>query len=63
MAGEHSIREATIKDAPGITEIFNDVIANTVFIMDTEPKTLENRIEWIQNHNKLGRYPILVLAI
>ena len=53
-----TIRPATLEDLDAITEIYNDVILNTVATFDTEPKTLEEQRVWFANH--VPKYPILV---
>jgi len=52
------IRTADIKDIPSITEIYNDAILHTTATCDTEIKSIENRIEWFNDHSK--KYPIIV---
>ena len=51
-------RQATLEDLDAITEIYNDVILNTVATFDTEPKTLEEQRVWFANH--VPKYPVLV---
>ncbi len=45
-----SIREATIDDLEGITEIYNDAILSTVATFDTSSKTMEEQREWFAGH-------------
>ncbi|MFW6287235.1 MAG: N-acetyltransferase family protein [bacterium] len=52
------IRKAELKDLGEITEIYNQAILNTVATFDTEPKTIESRLEWFEKHDE--RYPVLV---
>lgn len=52
------IRKATQIDAQAITDIYNDAILNTVATFDTETKTVEERINWLNEHN--DNYPVLV---
>lgn len=53
-----NIRPAKIKDIPTITEIYNEAILNTTATFDTEPKSVEDRTEWFNNHG--SKYPVLV---
>ncbi|MFP4661859.1 MAG: N-acetyltransferase family protein [Halanaerobiales bacterium] len=52
------IRKAELKDLKRITEIYNQAVINTVATFDTEPKTIESRIDWFTSHD--DRYPVLV---
>ena len=52
------IRAATETDLPGITEIYNHAVLNTVSTFDLETKTLEDRRVWFRRHE--GRLPVLV---
>ena len=53
-----SIRTAEIKDVPFIAEIYNEAILNTTATFDTDPKSIEDRLIWFNNHGK--KYPVLV---
>ena len=53
-----NIRTATINDINSITEIYNEAVLNTTATFDTETKSVENRIEWFNNHGK--QQPIIV---
>lgn len=52
------IRKATLDDAPVIASIYNEAIVNTTATFDTEPKSIDDRIAWLNQHN--DRYPVLV---
>jgi L-amino acid N-acyltransferase YncA len=52
------IRQASFQDLPDITEIYNEAIATTVATFDTEPKSLENRKQWLLAHDE--HQPVLV---
>ncbi|TBL73343.1 GNAT family N-acetyltransferase [Paenibacillus thalictri] len=54
----YNIRKATVADVPGITEIYNEAIANTVATFDTETKTVDNREVWFHGHGP--KHPVLV---
>jgi phosphinothricin acetyltransferase len=53
-----TIRRATLEDLGAITEIYNEVILQTVATFDTRPKTLEEQRIWFSSHDR--RHPILV---
>ncbi|HVX14125.1 MAG TPA: GNAT family N-acetyltransferase [Pirellulales bacterium] len=53
-----AIRRATPADARTIADIYNEAIIGTTATFDTEPKTEEDRKEWLQDHQ--DRYPVLV---
>ena len=53
------IRPATPSDLPGILEIYNDAVLNTTASYDYEPRTLEHRIAWFEDHVK-NSYPVFV---
>lgn len=53
-----AIRPATINDLAAITAIYNEAILNTTATFDTEPKSIEDRLEWFTNHTE--KHPILV---
>jgi len=52
------VRPASEDDLPGILEIYNDAILNTTATFDTEPQTLEEKREWLQETS----YPYVVLV-
>ncbi|MBI5775082.1 MAG: N-acetyltransferase [Verrucomicrobia bacterium] len=47
-----TIRPATPADLPGILEIYNDAVLNTTASYDYEPRTLEQRVAWFEDHQK-----------
>src|SRR5947199_6339602 len=53
-----TIRRATVADAAAIAAIYNEAIATTTATFDTDPKTAEERIRWLNSHDE--RHPILV---
>lgn len=53
------VRPATHDDLPGILEIYNEAVLNTTASYDYEPRTLEHRIAWFEDHVK-DNYPVLV---
>jgi L-amino acid N-acyltransferase len=53
------IRQATTVDLPAITAIYNHAIVYGIATFDTEPKNIEDREQWFNEHGE--RYPILVM--
>ncbi|MBC7382186.1 MAG: N-acetyltransferase [Bacteroidia bacterium] len=58
---EIAIRPASIVDIAAITEIYNEAVINGVATFDTEVKSIENRIEWLKQHD--ATHPVLVACI
>lgn len=54
-----NIRPATFEDLPGILEIYNDAVLNTTATYDYEPRTLEHRTAWFEEH-RANDYAVLV---
>jgi L-amino acid N-acyltransferase YncA len=44
------IRSATTADARAIAAIYNDAVATTVATMDTEPRSEEDQLRWLADH-------------
>jgi phosphinothricin acetyltransferase len=55
------IRSASLADLPGITAIYNDVLARSTAIYADTPSTQGARREWVESRQKAG-YPVLVAA-
>lgn len=53
------IRPATHADLPAILEIYNDAVLHTTASYDDQPRTLEHRVAWFEDHQK-GHYPVFV---
>ena len=53
-----NIRPAQIADLDAITEIYNEAIQTTTATFDTEPKTRDEQLAWLEAHGP--KYPILV---
>jgi len=51
-------RPATNSDVLAITDIYNEVILNTTSTFDLEPKTIEERSRWLDDHG--DKHPVLV---
>lgn len=53
------VRPAEREDLPAILDIYNEAVLNTTASYDYEPRTLEHRIAWFEDHQRLN-YPIFV---
>ncbi|MGE7760934.1 N-acetyltransferase family protein [Peribacillus sp. NPDC097895] len=55
-------REAERSDLPKIVEIYNSTIASRMVTADTEPVSVQSRIEWFEKHNSESR-PLYIITI
>ena len=55
------IRIAQLSDAEAINEIYNEAILTTTATFDTEPQSVERRIEWLNAHDDL--HPVFVAEV
>ena len=53
------VRPATHDDLPGILEIYNEAVWNTTATYDYEPRTLQHRTAWFDDHVK-NKLPVFV---
>jgi L-amino acid N-acyltransferase YncA len=53
------VRPATRDDLPAILEIYNEAVLNTTATYDYEPRSLEHRVAWFEDHEK-HNYPVFV---
>jgi L-amino acid N-acyltransferase len=53
------IRPAKLEDLPQILEIYNEAVLNTTATYDYEPRALQHRITWFEDHAKQS-YPVFV---
>ncbi len=53
------VRPATHADLPAILEIYNDAVLHTTASYDYEPRTLEHRVAWFEDHQK-NNYAVFV---
>lgn len=53
------VRPATRQDLPSILEIYNEAVLTTSATYDYEPRTLEHRMAWFEDHEK-NNYPVFV---
>ena len=56
-----SIRLACSDDAAAIADIYNEAIRTTTATFDTEPKTAEDRLKWLESHDE--RHPVFVAEL
>ncbi len=56
-----TIRPATEKDVPVITEIYNEAVRNTIATFDTEEKSVEDRLNWFRQHDEM--HPVIVAEV
>ncbi|MBI3877990.1 MAG: N-acetyltransferase [Verrucomicrobia bacterium] len=54
-----TVRPATREDCPAILEIYNDAVLHTTATYDYEPRTIEHRLAWFDDHAKAD-LPIFV---
>lgn len=52
------IRKADRGDAQRIAEIYNHYVLHSTVTFDAEPKTVEDRLDWLAEHDEL--HPVLV---
>jgi L-amino acid N-acyltransferase len=53
------VRPAARDDLPGILEIYNEAVLNTTATYDYEPRSLLDRTEWFEEHER-DDYPVFV---
>jgi len=53
-------RLATRSDLPRLTEIYNHYVVHTPITFDVKPWTVEQRMAWFGQFDKVGRYRLLV---
>ena len=56
------IRQASIKDAHGILDIYNDAILKTTAVYSYEPHTIDMRLQWLQD-KRHANIPVLVAEV
>jgi L-amino acid N-acyltransferase YncA len=56
-----TIRQAALEDVPAITEIYNEAILTSAATFDIDPKAVEDRTAWFQDHD--DRHPVLVAVV
>jgi phosphinothricin acetyltransferase len=53
-------RAARLDDLPRLTEIYNHYVLHSPATFDLEPKTVDQRREWLAQFAETGRYRLLV---
>src|SRR3954465_14725432 len=56
-----TIRHAVLADAAAIAVIYNEAILTTTATFDTEPKSVDERTQWLKSHDE--RHPVLVAVV
>ena len=56
------IRHAVEKDLEALTGIYNHYVIETPITFDLEPKSIEQRAEWLSHYSTTGRYQLLVAS-
>lgn len=56
------IRQAVESDLPSLLAIYNYEVVNSVATFDMEPKNLEQRRVWFDEHN-VGNHPLIVAEV
>ena len=54
-----TVRPATREDLPAILDIYNEAVLHTTATYDYEPRTLDDRVAWFEDHRANG-YPVFV---
>jgi len=54
-----TIRDATLAELPAVVAIYNTTVASRMVTADTEPVSVESRVQWFQDHSP-GRRPLWV---
>jgi len=55
-----TVRTARIDDLPRLTAIYNHYVVHSPATFDLEPKTVEQRYEWLAQFKQTGRHRLLV---
>lgn len=55
------IRNARLSDVDAITEIYNEAILTTTATFDTAPKSVSERLEWLNSRGE--RHPVIVIEL
>lgn len=59
MTSKVNVRPAMLDDLPGILEIYNDAVLHTTATYDYEPRSMEHRVAWFEDHAR-NNYPVFV---
>ncbi|MDQ6907477.1 MAG: GNAT family N-acetyltransferase, partial [Chloroflexota bacterium] len=61
MAGDVTVRPATMEDAAAIAEIYNQGIRARIATFETEERTPEERSAWLASHD--AHHPVVVATM
>ena len=50
-----TLKDATIEDLPIIVDIYNSTVASRMVTADTEPVTINDRLDWFNEHSPCTR--------
>ena len=56
----YTIRPGRESDMPGITDLYNDYVTNTIVTFDIEAQTVESRMDWFNNFAETGPHRLVV---
>ena len=56
----YTIRAGRASDVPGITDLYNDYVENTIVTFDIDRQSVEDRMEWFSAFSETGSHRLLV---
>jgi phosphinothricin acetyltransferase len=56
--GPVTLRDATVADAAAVAHIYNQAVVGSTATFDTEPKSPEDRVAWLKEHD--AAHPVIV---
>jgi L-amino acid N-acyltransferase len=59
--GSLTLRPAGISDAERLRDIYNEAVRETTATFDTEPRSLEDQVSWLEGHD--DRHPVLAALL
>ena len=60
MTDDLTIRSATEADVPQLAELYNHYILTSPATFDTEPHTVEQKLEWFSKYSDCGAFRVMV---
>ncbi|KFJ06521.1 phosphinothricin N-acetyltransferase [Bifidobacterium tsurumiense] len=61
ILGMATIRMAQDSDIQAITDIYNQAVSAGGSTADLQPRTIEQRLEWVHSHTPREQYPVMVM--
>lgn len=55
MSGNITFKDASIEDLPIIVDIYNSTVPSRMVTADTEPVSIDDRLDWFNEHNSSKR--------